>query len=91
MKVLKRDGSQEEFDVEKLKISIVAAAKDAEVDSSQFAESVAQTVAQGFSGKDQIGFSEIRDAVLVELAKVAPTAVEAWKNHEKGVKGLLTQ
>ncbi len=91
MQVLKRDGSREEFDVEKLKASVVAAAQDAGVDSGQFASSVAEAVAQSFSGRDQVSFSDIRDAVFVELNKVAPAVVEAWKNHEKEVKGLLSQ
>jgi len=89
MKVLKRDGSLEEFDKEKLKASIMAAAKDAGIDGSQFAENIASLVAQNFSDKDQVAFSEIRDAAIQELGKVAPAAVEAWKNHEKEVKNLL--
>ncbi len=91
MQVLKRDGSKEEFDVEKLKASIAAACNDAGVDSNEFASSVTEAVVQSFSGKDQVSFTEIREQVFVELGKVAPAAVEAWKNHEKEVKGLLSQ
>ncbi len=90
MQVLKRDSSQEEFDVEKLKASIVAACKDAGVDSSEFASSVTEAVVQSFSGKDKVSFTEIREQVFVELGKVAPAAVEAWKKHEKESKGLLS-
>ena len=90
MQVLKRDGSQEEFDVEKLKTSIAAACKDAGVDSSEFASNVTEAVVQSFSGKDQVSFTEIREQVFVKLGKVAPAAVEAWKNHEKESKGLLS-
>ena len=89
MKVLKKDGSLEEFSSEKLKASIVAAAQDATIDSSLFADNVTQAVLQSFSGKTQVSSLEVRDAVFVELGKVAPAAVEAWKNHEKEVKGLI--
>lgn len=89
--VAKRDGSVQPFDVEKMKNSVRAAARDAGLEEERINEIVEQVVAAvlpEFENQEQVSFSDIRRAVLSQLGSIAPEAVEAWKKHEREVKAL---
>jgi transcriptional regulator NrdR family protein len=89
--VLKRDGSLQPFDQEKIKKSIQAAAREAglkEGDLIKLAEEVSSVVSPVLTAREQVSFSEIKQAIFSELEKLNPTVIEAWKKHEKEIKGL---
>lgn len=84
--VIKKDGSKQPFDPEKIKNSIRGAAKRTELPEerqNEVAEQVATAVIQLADAKEEIATSEIRENILSELDKVEPTVSEAWKKHEE--------
>lgn len=85
--VMKKDGQQEPFDVEKIKNAIRAAATEAglpEEKVSAVVEQVSGSAAQLAEGKEQISTTEIREHVLTTLDSVEPSVSEAWRKHDEG-------
>jgi len=90
-KVIKRDGSIEDFTEAKIKNSIQAACHEAELAEErieELLETIVPNVLNSLASKEEVGFSEIRQAIFEELEKNEPTVIEAWKNYERNVKGL---
>ncbi len=84
--VIKRDGSKEPFDAEKLKRAIASAARNANFppDKRQdLIDSLAVKVVGHFADKEEITSLSIRDFILQELDAIAPTVSMAWRNHDK--------
>lgn len=82
-KVVKADGSLEEFDKEKIVKSCVAAGAPENV-AKEIAEEVAAKVEDGTST------AEIRRMVLVRLKEKCPDAAESWAFYDRIVKGRVT-
>ena len=83
--VIKKDGSQEPFNPEKIKNSIKAASKDAGLDEAkqnELAETISQKVIEAMEDKDVVTVLEIKEKVLKELDLIAPSASTAWRNFE---------
>jgi len=84
--VIKRDGTQEPFDVGKIRHAIEAAAMEAKLSGERVAELVRDVSAVALEcagGRDEISTTELRDAILKELDVVEPFASEAWRQHDR--------
>lgn len=83
--VIKKDGSQEPFNPEKIKNSIRTSSKDAGLDEAkqnELAETISQKVIESIGDKDVVTALEIKEKVLAELDLIAPSAATAWRNFE---------
>lgn len=76
--VIKKDGTKEPFDAEKLKNAIVGA-----VGGGKTAEKVFGAVMQLAGGKEDIATSELRDKILSELNALEPAAAKRWVDYEQ--------
>lgn len=88
--VIKKDGTKQPFDAEKIKNSIAAAAARttlAEEKQKEVAEQVAAKVIQLAEEKEEIAASEIRENILRELDIVEPAVSEAWRKYNQENKG----
>lgn len=83
VKIVKRDGSTEEFNKEKIYESCKAAGASEEV-SRDIAEEVAKLVEDGTTT------DQIRRMVLARLAQRAPEAADSWRFYDRVVKGRVT-
>ena len=83
--VIKRDGSKQPFDAEKIKRAIEGAAKEAGLPddkASQVAAEVLSVVAAQANAQEEIATSEIKSMILNELDRVEPSVSAAWKAYE---------
>lgn len=84
--VIKRDGRKEPFDAEKIKKSIEAAAKMANLSEERVKEIVDQVsgaAIQLAEGKEEIATSELKEKILAELGAIEPSVSEAWEKYEQ--------
>lgn len=84
--VIKRDGTKEPFDAEKVRNSIVAAAQRTELSeerTNEVVEQVLSAVLQEAAEKEEIPTSELREKILSELNTVEPSVSGAWKKYEQ--------
>lgn len=87
--VIKKDGTKEPFDAEKIKKSIAGAAQDANVSEerkNQIVEQVANATIQMAEGKEEIASSELKAKILGDLDQIEPSVSAAWRkqDEEKG-------
>lgn len=83
VKIVKRDGTLEEFDPEKIYKSCVNAGAPPEI-ARDITEEVSKKVHDGMTT------DEIRRMVLARLSVDAPQAAEAWRFYDRVVKGRIT-
>jgi transcriptional repressor NrdR len=84
--VIKKDGSREPFDPEKIRNSIRKAADKTDLPEerkNEIVEQVAQVAIQMAEEKEEIATSEIREKILSELDSVEPSVSAAWREYEK--------
>jgi len=84
--VIKKDGTKQPFDAEKIRKSIRAAADEAglsEERKNEIVEQVATTVIQMAEGKEEIATSEIREKILGELDNLEPSVSAAWRKYDQ--------
>tara|TARA_Y100000310_G_C20366470_1_gene661437 strand:- start:271 stop:552 length:282 start_codon:yes stop_codon:yes gene_type:complete len=89
--VVKRDGSKQPFDQEKLKRSIEAACQDAGLSPERTAQVTSQVlpiVLTTADSKEEITSSELKEAILAELDKVEASAAGAWRNYDQSKGGV---
>lgn len=89
--VIKRDGSKQPFDAEKLKDSIGKAAREAGHDDAKVAEVVAQAsegVLALAGGVEEITTAELKMKILADLDTTAPEVSAAWRKHDAEKKKL---
>ncbi len=89
--VTKKDGIRQPFAPEKIKNSILAAAREADLPEerkNEVAEQVASTIIQLAESQEEITTSELREKTLAELDKVEPSIAEAWRKYDKEKKGI---
>jgi len=87
--VVKKDGTKQPFDPEKIKNAIraAAAATDlAEERKNEVVEKVSAAVISMADAKEEIATSEIREKVLSELNQLEPSVSEAWRKHDQEKK-----
>ncbi|OHA67331.1 MAG: hypothetical protein A3C82_01640 [Candidatus Wildermuthbacteria bacterium RIFCSPHIGHO2_02_FULL_47_12] len=83
--VIKKDGSKQPFDAEKIKRAIQGAAQEAglpEDKASQVATQVSSVVVAQADAQEEIATSEIQSMILAELDKVEPSVSAAWRAYE---------
>lgn len=83
--VIKKDGSKQPFDSEKIQRAIEGAAREAGLSEdrvSQVATQVSSVVAEQTGAQEEIATSEIQSMILAELDKVEPTVSAAWRTYE---------
>ena len=84
--VIKKDGTKEPFDAEKIRKAIAAAAGQADLSEErkdEVVEQVAATVIQMADAKEEIATSEIKEKVLSELDRIEPSASAAWRKYDE--------
>lgn len=84
--VIKRDGSREPFDPEKIKSSIRAAAQGtdlSEEQTEQVVEQVAGSVIQELKERGEVATTEIRGKVLTHLDRLVPAVSNAWREYDQ--------
>ena len=87
--VIKRDGTKEAFDENKVRKSIEAAGTDANLSADRASAIVNQVAGAvlGFAApKEEIATSELAAFILAQLDQVEPAAAVVWRKHnaEKG-------
>ena len=84
--VIKKDGTKEPFDSEKIRRSIMAAAGDVglpEERRKEIVDQVSSTVLQMTGEREEIEVSEIKNKILQELDSVEPSVSKAWREYNK--------
>jgi ribonucleoside-triphosphate reductase len=84
--VIKKDGTKEPFDIEKIRKAVTAAAKRLNLPEEEIKKVVGRaltTTAQLAGGKNEITTMEIKEKILAELDVVAPSVSEAWRKYER--------
>ncbi len=87
--VIKKDGSKEPFNPEKIKNAIRMAAVRTELSDerkNEVVEQVAAVVIQMAEPKEEIATSEIKEKVLSELDKVEPSVSAEWRRYDQEKK-----
>jgi transcriptional regulator NrdR family protein len=83
--VIKKDGSKEPFDAEKIKRGVRLAGQQAgldEIKQNELAEKIAAKIVEILKDKEEVTTIEIRDKILGELDIYAPSVSAAWRDHE---------
>jgi len=89
--VIKKDGTKQPFDAEKIKNSIAAAAVRTGLAEERQAEVVGQVAAKVVrmaDEKEEMATSEIKEIILSELDLVEPTVAEAWRKYDQEKKSV---
>ncbi len=84
--VIKRDGTKEPFDGEKMKRSIEVAAISAGISIDRTNEIVNQILEVVFkitNDKEEMATSELSDSVFSQLNTIEPKMAELWKKYEE--------
>ncbi len=77
MRVVKKDGSEEDFVREKISVALFKNGLDINT-----ARAIANAVENKFASKDKIASSEIREEVLTRLKDKRPDLYESWLSFE---------
>lgn len=85
---MKKDGSEEPFDMAKLKHSIRVNALDAvlkqsEKDINILVDTVAEKALLAMQTSEKVKSSEIRQSILEELDKNAPLVAQIWREYDE--------
>ena len=84
-KVIKKDGSKEAFDIEKIKRNIIAASQEAGIEEAkqkEIAETVSDKVMKTLQEQMEVTSVEVRDQILKELDLSAPIVADHWRQYE---------
>jgi len=84
--VIKRDGTKEAFDAEKIKMSITAAAQRTDLSEEQVNKAVERALGaaiQEAEGKEEITTAELRGKILTELDIIEPSISEEWRKYDQ--------
>lgn len=84
--VVKKDGSREPFDAQKIKDAIAIASQEAGLTEEKIEELVASVSAAVFlvtDAKETIATSEIKEKILSELDAVAPSVSAVWREYDQ--------
>jgi transcriptional regulator NrdR family protein len=86
--VTKKDGTEEPFDMAKLKQSIRVNALDAvlkqsEKDINTLVDTVAEKALLAMQTSEKVNSIDIRQSILEELEKNAPTVAQIWREYDE--------
>ena len=85
--VIKKNGTKEPFDPEKIRKSIAGAAQRTDIPEerkNEVVEQVTAAVVPTLEGREEIETSQIRETILSELDRVEPGVANAWREYEQG-------
>lgn len=89
--VVKKDGTKEPFNPEKIRKAIGAAAEQAglsEEKKNEVVEQVATAAIQVAEEKEEIATSELREKILSDLDRIEPSVSAAWRKYDQEQKGV---
>ncbi len=89
--VIKKDGTKQPFDPEKIKKAIAIAADRAGVSEekrNEVVEQVSSSVIALTDTEEEIATSEIREKILSELDQVEPSISAGWRKYDQEQKGV---
>ena len=84
--VIKKDGSEQPFDPEKIRDSVRKACEQAGLSQGkkeELAEKVARVALEAASDRGKISTTEIRGKLLTKLERVQPSVAKAWREHDQ--------
>ncbi len=84
--IIKKDGTKEPFNAQKIKNAVVAAATDAGLtieEGTKIAEEVANTIIKSITNLSEVLSVEIRARALSQLDSIAPEVAGAWRKYDK--------
>lgn len=84
--VIKKDGTKEPFDAEKIRKSIAAAAQRTELSEerkNEVVEQVLSAVIQVAAEKEEITTAELKERILSQLDTIEPSVSESWRKYEQ--------
>lgn len=84
--VVKKDGTKEAFEPEKIRSSVMAAAATVDLSEERKKEVTDQVTAaavQMMEAKEEITTSEIREKVLSDLDQIEPSISASWREYDK--------
>lgn len=87
--VIKRNGTVEPFDAEKMKSAVRAAATEAGIAAERMEEIVEQAVRPAMEAAEQveeIETSVLRDKILAALDDIDPSISDAWRKYNTANK-----
>ena len=85
--VVKKNGTKEPFDPEKIRKSIAGAAQRTDIPEerkNEVVEQVAAAVIPMLENREELETSQIRETILSELDRVEPGVANAWREYEQG-------
>lgn len=84
--VIKKDGSRQLFDPEKIKGAIKTAAREAKLDedkTKEVVEKVGGSAIKLAQDKEEIRTSELKGHILEQLDEVEPSVSRAWREYDQ--------
>jgi len=84
--IIKKDGTKEPFNVEKIKSAVVAATTQAGLaadEGMKIAEEVVSTIVKSIANLSEVSGVEIRARILSQLDSIAPKVAESWRKYDK--------
>lgn len=83
--VIKKDGSKEPFDIEKIKKGVRLSSQQAgldEIKQSEVVEKIVAKITEIFKDREKVTTTEIREKILEELDVYDPSVSAAWRDYE---------
>ena len=83
--VIKKDGTKQPFDDEKIRKSIRSAAEEAGLEkerASEVVNQVASEVMQSIKDKDEVTTSDLKEKILNMLDMIEPSVSAAWREYD---------
>ena len=93
-KVVKRNGSREDFSEEKVRKALRKAVIDSGLSADRRDEAIESTtraVAERARAREEITSREIREGILSELDRTAPDVSTSWRVFDRKYKAHYTQ
>jgi len=84
--VVKRNGSRQPFDAQKLRGSIEGALADVGMnspDNAGIVDQAAQRALDFADNKEAVTSAELKEQIIAELEALAPQAADAWRRYSK--------
>lgn len=84
--VIKKDGSEEPFDPDKIRGSIREACEQAGISdekTEELVEQVSKVALEAASERNKISTTEIRGKLLTKLERIQPSVAEAWREYDQ--------
>ena len=84
--VIKKNGSKQPFDAEKIRKAIEGAAQEAGFPDDRVSQVVAEVsgaVIEKTDAQEEIATSEIKAMIVSELNRVEPSVSQAWRTYEQ--------